>query len=67
MRLSHERLDGELDILRDGRQEAAFVASDGVSRHAEPFCQFALGETEEEPLTSKPPTGQAAGRLREGA
>ena len=33
----------------------------------EPFRQFALGETEEEPLMMKPPTGQVEARLLEGA
>lgn len=65
--LGHEALNCQLDVLRHARQEAAFVPSDGVSGHTESVSEFALSETEEEPLTTKLSTGQPEARLPEGA
>lgn len=59
--------DGQFDVLRDGREEAALIPRDGVSCHTELRCEFALSETEEEPPFPKLPTGQAEVRLPEGA
>ena len=57
-RFCHQGPDGEFDVLRDDRQEAAFIPGDRVSGHAEPLGEFALSETEAEPLTAKLPAGQ---------
>lgn len=65
--LGHETVDGQRDVLRHARQKAAFVPGDRVSGHAESVSEFALSETEQEPLFSKLPTGQAGKRLPEGA
>ena len=62
-----QRPDRQLHVLWYARQQPAFVPRDGVSGHAELLRQFALSETEEEPLSSKLPTGQSAGRLPQGA
>jgi len=50
--------DRQRDVFRNRRQEAAFVTGNGVSGHTESLRQFALSETEEEPLFSKLPAGQ---------
>lgn len=57
--LGHETPDCQLDVLRHAWQEAAFVPRDGVSGHTESVSEFALSETEPEPLFSKLPTRQA--------
>jgi hypothetical protein len=62
---TYQPLDGEFDVLGDGRQEAPFVPRDGVSRHTEFRCEFELSETEEEPLFPKLPTRQTGVRLLE--
>ena len=67
-RFCHQGPGGKFDVLRDGRQEAAFIPGDRVSGHAEPFSEFALRETKAEPLTAKLPAGQwTTGYLREHA
>ncbi len=66
-RFGDQALHGQFDVLRDSRQEAALVPCDCVASHAELVSEFLLSETEEEPLTSKLPTGQVEGRLPEGA
>jgi hypothetical protein len=66
-RLRHERSHRQLDVLRNRRQEASFISGDCVSGHSESRSEFLLGEAEEEPLTTQLPTGQAPGRLPEGA
>src|SRR5688572_30795244 len=58
LQLGPQCLHRQFDILRDGRQKAALIPSDGVSCHAELFRQFALSETKEEPLPAKLPTRQ---------
>ena len=66
--LVHQRLDGEYHILWDRGEETPLVPCDGIARHAKPRGEFLLGETEVEPLTAKPPTGQLPARyLREHA
>ena len=65
--LGLQRLHGEFDVLRNAREETPFIPRDRVSYHAELSCEFALSETEEEPLLAKLPTGQAGARLPRGA
>src|SRR5262249_1894297 len=62
-----QRTDGKFDVFWDDRQKAALIPGDSVSSHAEPFRQFALRETEEEPSFPKLPAGQAGARLPQGA
>jgi len=56
--LDSQGLDRQFDVLRTRREETSLVTGDRVSGHAESFSQFALSETEEEPLLTKLPTGQ---------
>ena len=58
-----DRPECELDVLRDGRQKAALVASNRVSGHAQSLRELALRETEEEPSFPKLPAGQSSVRL----
>lgn len=65
-RLRDDRGHRQLDVLRNGRQEPALVARDGVAGHPELCGKFPLRKAEEEPLTTQLPTGQAeAGYPRE--
>ena len=65
-RFRYQGSNGQLDVLRDGREEPALIAGDRVSGHTEPLGEFALRETEAEPLTAKLPAGQVmTGYLRE--
>ncbi len=66
-RLGQQTLHRQFHILGNLWQETALVAGDGVSGHTERLGEFLLSETEEEPLTTKLPTGQAAVRLPKGA
>lgn len=59
-RLDCQGLNGERDILGNRCQEAPLIPTDRVACHAQPRGEFTLGETEEEPLLAKLPTGQLA-------